>query len=216
MKEQIINFIFSAWNALSHSKYLIIWNLFLAIIPFALSVWLFRTKQNYRNFFWWAIFLVFIAFLPNAPYILTDVIHLIQIIQEENYSVFIITLVLIPQYCLFILAGVECYVISVINLGYYLQKEGAGKYIFAMELITHLLSACGIYLGRFKRFNSWDFLTAPNDLLRTMVDDFTGKEPLFVIFVTFMVLTIIYWIFKQLTLATIFRVRHWKQVNEND
>ena len=47
----------------------IIWNLFLAFIPWALSFWLFRRKVMTRNWGWWMIYIIFIAFLPNAPYL---------------------------------------------------------------------------------------------------------------------------------------------------
>jgi uncharacterized membrane protein len=57
------------------------WNLFLAFIPLALSVWLFRIKRR-RSGVWWLGFLVFFAFLPNAPYLLTDIIHFIEDIRR--------------------------------------------------------------------------------------------------------------------------------------
>ena len=62
--------------------------------------------------------------------------------------------------------------------------------------MTHALSAVGIFLGRFRRFNSWDFVTKPNVLLSATVDDLTTKKPLLVIAVTFVVLTILYWLTK--------------------
>jgi len=79
--------------------------------------------ERRRSSLWWFGFLVFFAFLPNAPYVLTDVIHLIEDIREIN-SVWMITLVVIPLYLLFILAGFEAYVVSLINFGYYLSWIG--------------------------------------------------------------------------------------------
>jgi uncharacterized membrane protein len=178
----------------------------LAFIPLALSVWLFRRTSQSRSILWWVGFLVFIAFLPNAPYLLTDIIHLIHAIRT-NYSVWIITLVLIPQHLLAILAGFEAYIVSLINLGYYLHRQGARKFIIWAELMTHALSAVGIYLGRFKRFNSWDLVTQPNDLLETVIDDLTSKRPVLVIAITFVVLTVLYWLMKQVTLGLMLKMR---------
>ncbi|HEY9666890.1 MAG TPA: DUF1361 domain-containing protein, partial [Coleofasciculaceae cyanobacterium] len=126
-----------AWNI--HSGW-IAWNLFLAFIPLALSFWLFRKKLGSRSVLWWVGFLIFIAFLPNAPYLLTDVIHLINAVRDY-YSVWIITLVLIPPHLLAILAGFEAYVLSLMNLGHYLKRQGVRKYVLWTELMTHALSA---------------------------------------------------------------------------
>lgn len=192
-----------AWNI--HSGW-IAWNLFLAFIPLALSFWLFRRKSLSRSVGWWIGFLVFIAFLPNAPYLLTDIIHLIEAIRDD-YSVWIITLVLLPPHIIAILAGFEAYVVSLINLGHYLKRQGVGKYVLWMELITHALSAVGIYLGRFPRFNSWDLVTRPDDVVIIAIDNLTSKRPVLVMAVTFVILTVLYWVMKQVTLGLVLRFR---------
>jgi uncharacterized membrane protein len=162
---------------------------------------------------WWLGFLVFIAFLPNAPYILTDIIHVIDL-TRRGYSVWTITLVVIPQYLLFILAGFEAYVISLVNFGYYLHRQGLGRWIWFMELSLHALSAIGIYLGRFKRFNSWDFVAQPTDLARSVTEDLANKRPIVVMGVTFIILVITYWLVKQITLSLIFRWRYQQTVQQ--
>ncbi|WP_413175519.1 DUF1361 domain-containing protein [Anabaena azotica] len=175
------------------------WNLFLAFIPLGLSVWLFRHKRG-RSWVWWFGFLVFYAFLPNAPYLLTDVIHLIDDIRRIQ-SIWIITLVLFPVYFLVILAGFEAYVISLINLGHYLHRIGKSKWIFGIELITHALNAIGIYWGRFLRFNSWDFITQPDAILTKGVEELLGKQPLVIITISFVILWGLYWLMKRVTLG---------------
>ena len=53
-------------------------NLFLAFIPLVLSLWLFLRRSKRRTLLWWMVFVAFISFLPNASYLLTDIIHLID------------------------------------------------------------------------------------------------------------------------------------------
>ncbi|WP_324293521.1 MULTISPECIES: DUF1361 domain-containing protein [Moorena] len=195
------------WKAWHSNNDWMAWNLFLASIPLALSFWLFRSKSGLHSGLWWIGLAVFILFLPNAPYLLTDVIHLIQAIRR-NYSVWTITLVVIPQHLLVILTGFEAYVLSVMNLGEYLQRRRLGKLISSAELITHALCAFGIYLGRFQRFNSWDLVAQPNTLAKGMINDLTSKGPLLVMAVTFVVLTVFYWMMKQITLGIMIRMRH--------
>lgn len=204
-----------AWHAWHYHSSWMAWNLFLAFIPLALSVLLFRRSSGIRNFFWWVGLIVFIAFLPNAPYLLTDIIHLIDAVRH-NYSVWIITLVLIPQHLSAILLGFQAYVISLINLGYFLQKQKLAQLILPAELITHALCAVGIYLGRFLRFNSWDLVTQPEDLAQTIVDDLTAKLPVLVMFITFIILTLFYWLMKQITLGLILKIRYRKLLHESD
>jgi uncharacterized membrane protein len=171
--------------------------LILGLLP--LSIWLFRSKLG-RSATWWLGFVAFYGFLPNAPYLLTDVIHLIDDIRTIQ-SVWVITLILIPLYLLVILAGFEAYVISLINLGSYLHRIGKSHWILGVELITHALSAIGIYWGRFLRFNTWDLITQPDYLLTQGVEEILGKQPLAIIAITFVVLAGLYWLMKRVTLG---------------
>lgn len=97
-------------------------------------------------------------------------------------------------------AGFEAYVLSLINLGSYLQRIGKSTWILGAELITHALCAVGVYLGRFLRFNSWDFITQPDTLVTAVVEDLFGKRPVVIMIVTFAVITGLYWLMKQVTL----------------
>jgi uncharacterized membrane protein len=199
MKEELIELILRVIQVLQINMRWMTWNLFLAFIPLALSVWLFRIKRG-RSWVWWLGFLVFFAFLPNAPYLLTDVIHLIDDIRTIQ-SVWMITLVLIPLYLVVILAGFEAYVISLINLGYYLHKIGKSQWILGVEMITHALCAVGVYWGRFLRFNSWDFVTQLDTVLTKGIEEILGKQPLVIIAITFGVLAALHWLMKRVTLG---------------
>ncbi|MGL5940293.1 MAG: DUF1361 domain-containing protein [Waterburya sp.] len=197
----------NAFEAFNQYSGWIVWNLFLAFIPLALSFWLFVRRNIKRSLLWWIGLVVFIAFLPNAPYLLTDIIHLIDAIRA-GYSIWITTLVFIPLHLLAIGLGWEAYVISLINQSHYLEKQGVKKLIPLSEFLVHVLSAIGIYLGRFLRFNSWDLVTQPNILLTSTINDLTDKKPLLVIFITLIILTIFYWVMKQVTLGILLRVRY--------
>ncbi|BAY33883.1 hypothetical protein NIES2107_57860 [Nostoc carneum NIES-2107] len=199
MKTEFVELLIKLVHVLRINMGWMTWNLFLAFIPLALSVWLFRRNRG-RSWVWWLGFLVFYAFLPNAPYLLTDVIHLIDDIRTIQ-SVWVITLVLIPLYILVIFAGFEAYVVSLINLGYYLHRIGKSQWILWVELITHALSAVGIYWGRFLRFNSWDFITQPDALLTKGAEEILGKQPLVIITITFVILIGLYAIMKRVTLG---------------
>lgn len=155
-------------NLFNQSTIRIVWNLFLASIPLTLSFYLFRPTAS-LSLAWWTILLVFIAFLPNAPYILTDSIHIIELWQ--NYPSWAIALVLIPQYALFIIAGFEAYVIALTKLEEYSANLFSRKFSLLVRALVHGLCAIGIYLGRFERFNSWDLLTQPIQVITITIQD---------------------------------------------
>lgn len=143
---------------------------------------------------------MYVAFLPNAPYVLTDVIHLIANIQRFP-SRWIIALVIIPLFVAFMFIGFEAYVLALINLGYFLHHRQKSRWIFPIETSLHGLSAIGIYLGRFLRLNSWDLVTQPQTVFGTTFDVLTRKQPVIVTMITFLIISGLYAIFKFLTLA---------------
>jgi uncharacterized membrane protein len=150
-----------------------------------------------RSIFWWFGVLLFIAILPNAPYILTDIIHFYDAVRAIS-SVWKITLVIVPTYILFIGVGWFAYVFSLVNIRQYMSKNQLEAYITVTEFSLHLLCAIGIYIGRFIRFNSWSLVTQPKQFLQVLPGELLGKLPLVVILLTFLIITILYAIFKPL------------------
>jgi uncharacterized membrane protein len=184
----------------------IVWNLFLAFIPLALSFWLFRQRSLRRSLLWWTGFAVFLAFLPNAPYLLTDIIHLIRA-TRSGFSAWMIVLFFIPLHLSALLAGFEAYVIALLNQGHYLTRIGAKRWVPWVELTVHAVCAIGVYLGRFRRLNSWDLVTDPGNVLLITLDDLTTKRPLMVMGIIFILLTVLYWLAKQVTLGLLLRIQ---------
>ena len=211
----IVDALSTALSAAHRSTYFMLWNTFLALIPWVLSPWLFRTNEAFgignrtstiRRLGWWLGCALFVAFLPNAPYVLTDVIHLVGFIQEGT-SLPVVVLVLIPQYLIFMLIGMEAYVAALINLGRYMAKQGKGQWVLAAELTLHMLGAIGIYLGRFPRFNSWDIITDPHRLALYVVRELLQPEPIVIVLITFVAIAALYWPLKQITLALVW---YWR------
>jgi uncharacterized membrane protein len=144
---------------------------------------------------------VFIAFLPNAPYVLTDIIHLIRGTSSGDIATWVIALVFIPIHLVAILLGFEAYVISLLNVAFYLKQRELNRLVLPSELALHALCAMGIFLGRFIRLNSWDFVVAPTSVVVNTLNTLTQKLPFTVVFVTFVILTVLYWVMKQITLG---------------
>lgn len=189
----------------------IVWWIALGLISVLMSIFLFKRQKSRRTAVWWLSLVAFIAFLPNAPYVLTDIIHLIKGTSSGLLRVWVIALVFIPLHAAAILISFEAYTLSIINLAHYIKQRGNARFILPTELFIHALSAIGIYLGRFVRLNSWDLATDPTSVLVTTLNALTTKRPAAVVFVTFVILTVLYWIMKQITLGIKLRLYYRKK-----
>jgi uncharacterized membrane protein len=156
----------------------------------------FRDPQaRNHSIFWWGGLFLFIVTLPNAPYILTDIVHFYEAVRTIN-SALVITLAIVPIYVMFIGIGWFAYVSSLINIGRYLTNKQLARYTKTTELSLHLLCAIGIYIGRFIRFNSWHVVTQPQEFLSVLPGELIGKFPLVLILLTFAIITALYAICK--------------------
>ncbi|MGB3672636.1 MAG: DUF1361 domain-containing protein [Phormidesmis sp.] len=189
----------------------ILWWIVLGLTSIAMSVFLFRRKKSARTMLWWLGLVCFIAFLPNAPYVLTDIIHIIRGAGRWGTRIWVIALVFVPLHSLAIIAGFEAYVLSILNLDYYIKQNGDRRFILPTELLIHALSAMGIYLGRFTRVNSWDLATDPTSIVTLTLNTLTTKRPAAVVLVTFIILTVLYWVMKQITLGIKLRIYYGQQ-----
>ncbi|WOD39212.1 DUF1361 domain-containing protein [Nodosilinea sp. E11] len=189
----------------------LLWLLVVIAIAAAMSIAIFHKKQTSQGWLWWVGLAMFLAFLPNAPYVLTDIIHLIRGTSAGQTPIWVVALVFIPIHAVAILLGFQAYVISILNLAIYLKQQGAKALILPIELTIHALCAVGIYLGRFLRFNSWDLVVAPTDVITDTLDVLTSRRPVAVMVVTFLILASLYWLMKQITLGLKLRIRYARQ-----
>lgn len=130
----------------------LVWNLFLAGIPYAIAL-LVSIRKIHRLFFW-PLFGVWLIFLPNSPYILTDLQHLrISKLSSIWFDVLLILSFAING----LIIGFASLQIMQKSLYQYCSKKITHSIIY----ITFLLCGFGIYLGRVLRWNSWDVLQDP-------------------------------------------------------
>jgi len=183
------------------------WNLSLAIIPCLLSLILFTKrspKHLSQNPMWWLGLVTFILFLPNAPYIITDIIHFVDDVRTPEISHNGVIFLIIPQYIVFILLGFQCYVISLIKLVHYLGWLKLIRNIPFIEISMNFICAVGVYWGRFNRLNSWQVMTQPRRVLETAISNLENPNFFFGTILFFVIFTSLYYIFKWINLAIAF------------
>ncbi len=138
------------------------WNLLLAVLPLVFA-WaahgLSRTRLKPLALLALAPWLLF---LPNAPYILTDLLHLKH---RAPVPLWYDLLMLLS----FALTGLFLGYLSLHHAERTLRAFVGRGWARAGIVAALFLSAFGIYLGRFLRWNSWDVLTDPYALALDVV-----------------------------------------------
>ncbi|HEY7370851.1 MAG TPA: DUF1361 domain-containing protein [Polyangia bacterium] len=140
------------------------WNLVLAWVPLLMSVLIVRHHAPGRRpsrlgslvlgAFW-------LAFFPNAPYLVTDLIHL-------RAHGFVLQLFDAMMVFAFALTGI-CIAFLSLWLVHRLVERRVGRVVgWAFVAAVAGLSGFGVFLGRFPRWNSWDLVTRPGELFVTL------------------------------------------------
>ena len=142
----------------------LIWNLLLAALPFTITTIILTNRKCRKSKFWLlALSLLWLLVLPNAPYIITDFLHLRATDEVPKWF----DVLLLSTYAF---SGLLFGFASMLDMHkIWIDAYGVTKTKILM-FITCLLTAFGVYLGRFLRYNSWDVLSdLPNLITDTIV-----------------------------------------------
>ncbi len=170
----------------------LLWNLFLAAIPFGLSAALHLAARAPKARLLLPVGAAWLLFFPNAPYLVTDLFHL-----EPRLGVpYWYDLALIMS-CAW--NGLMLAYSSLIDM-HALVRQRLGFWAgWGFATVALGLSAFGVYLGRYLRFNSWDILSNPFTLFYDIVQRFLHP---FHNWQTWGV-TVVFWAFLLLGYATV-------------
>ena len=142
----------------------IAWNLLLAWIPFALALIVYdRARSGLSTPALAAGGVLWLLFLPNAPYIVTDLKHVgrsggVPVLYDVLLlSAAAWTGLLLGLTSLFLMHAVARRLVGAVNA-------------WALVVTVLALSSFGIYLGRVLRWNSWDVFVRPGPLLGTIAN----------------------------------------------
>lgn len=153
-------FFVGAFRNSSMDFWYLMWNLLLAWVPFGLSLWL-RKLLHTRPWASWLPFTVtavWLGFLPNTFYMLTDYIHLQDVVRvDQIYDVAMFTAL--------IATGVSLGFASLAIVHIELRKRLPAASAWRVVALILLLASFAIYVGRDLRWNTWDIITSPAGIL---------------------------------------------------
>ncbi len=136
----------------------LIWNLVLAWLPF-LFAWI-----AYRKPFIAPVYgPLWLLFFPNAPYLVTDLIHLRQFAAVPIWydAIMLFT---------FALTGLMLGFMSLYTMQALVRQRFGSVWSWLFVIVAVGLSGYGVYVGRFLRWNSWDIFTQPSILLTDLAN----------------------------------------------
>jgi len=115
------------------------------------------------------VFVVWLSFLPNASYIITDIFHL----KQQKVIPLWFDLLLVIS---FAVNGMLLFFLSINDMHRLLLIRVSRRVTWLVTILVLFLSGFGIYLGRFLRWNSWDVISNPQLLLVDIIERI--KDPL--------------------------------------
>jgi uncharacterized membrane protein len=136
----------------------LVWNLFLAWIPFALAIVVYdRHRRGGSPLALAPLAFAWLVFFPNAPYLITDLVHLSpytdvpQWFDVFTFAAFAWTGMLLGFASLYLMQSVTRALLGPV----------AG-WVFVVAALG--LGSFGVYLGRVHRLNSWQVFSDPMPL----------------------------------------------------
>jgi uncharacterized membrane protein len=147
------------------------WNLLLAWLPYTLALFarVLMARGLDRSWSLAPLALGWLALFPNAPYLVTDFIHLRQ---RPGVPLWFDAALL----ALFAATGWMLGLLSLEVWKRWLEERWGRTAAWGFVAAASLLCGYGIYLGRVERWNSWDVLARPERLLIAMAAHV--REPL--------------------------------------
>ena len=136
----------------------IVWNLILAWIPVVFAVWFAAVGQRV-----WLLplGLGWLAFLPNAPYLVTDLVHLGEGVELWRH---------VLQYGFAAWTGILLGVVSMRLVHKRIEREFGRVAGWTTAVVSVTLCAIGVVIGRFQRWNSWDLIKRPDAVMAQTLD----------------------------------------------
>jgi uncharacterized membrane protein len=180
------------------------WNLFLSWIPLIIAFLADSLSKRFGNnvFLLTMLSLAWIAFLPNAPYMITDLAHLTVDYQRDLTWHDIIMLFSYAEVSLF--NGL----VSLYWIHRSWRRVFEKRTANILLVISLPLAGFGVYLGRVRRMNSWDIIHEPKAIINNLFESILDRTAWVFSMEIGMLLGILYLV---LWAIIRFRIRHSKK-----
>jgi uncharacterized membrane protein len=147
----------------------LVWNLFLAWVPLALAAVAYARSRRGVDPLTSALLVAWLLFFPNAPYLLTDFIHLAQGPAPLWYDALMLSA--------FAWTGLLLGFASLYLVQLNLRRQFGVALSWLGVFGSLVLASFGVYIGRFVRLNSWDVLLHPRQVVEVVHARLVAEPP---------------------------------------
>jgi uncharacterized membrane protein len=163
-----LSLLFIRWMGGGHLAYRwLIWDLFLAWIPLwlAIGIYALHLRGSRNRPMLLSLGLGWLLFFPNAPYLLTEFVHLGRRHDGLWWCDLLMTIGFASN-------GLTLGLLSLFIVQKVAQDRIGTRRAAWIAATSLALGSYGIALGRFQRFNSWDVIRHPFALAARVADQF--------------------------------------------
>jgi uncharacterized membrane protein len=141
----------------------LIWNLFLAWIPLVFVLVLRKNESINKSVIRSSLLLLsWLLFFPNAPYMLTDLVHLLN---RQHIPLWYDLIMILS----FAWTGLLTGFVSLTEIQNFFTEKFGKAISWCITMVSLVLGSFGVYLGRYGGFNSWDVIANPFELSRDIL-----------------------------------------------
>lgn len=149
--------------------------------------------------------ILWILFLPNTIYILTDIIHLIMQFEDSAGNMTIIALSL--QYLMLISIGLLSFVYGIYPLEILLKsKRFKATEIYLFIIMFNFVIIFGVFLGRIHRLNSWDVITDAAKVIESIKHTIQSFELMISVITFGLIASFVYFFLRKTAVRLVSRV----------
>lgn len=172
----------------------ILWNILLAVLAILVARWSARILlSNQRWLAKLGAVLLWLALLPNAAYIMTDARHIIGYCPLYSYGkVCLDNAWMTLFFFAFGAIGWPAFVFALRPMKRAVSKYFNKRYDIAFIVLACFFSAWGLLLGLVDRFNSWNLITNPWQVLQSAWNYLSEPIAIFNLVMTFLLLLVLY------------------------
>ncbi len=177
----------------------LLWNLFLAWLPVLSSLVAYNLYRRWLSLSTALVVsagFIWLLFFPNAPYLMTDLMHL-RVAPDVPFWYDLIL------FSAFAWTGLFLGVVSLTMMQALVRRSLGPVSSWVFVLAALAAGSLGIYLGRFLRWNSWDVFLNPSRILADVLDrlrnPFDHLQTFGFTMLFFLLLMATYWIVVALT-----------------
>ncbi|MGQ8872551.1 DUF1361 domain-containing protein [Paenibacillus sp. TSA_86.1] len=170
------------------------WDMFLAWVPFVISTIIALVFQGKAMRLGWLgktltvlLGLIWLFFLPNAAYLFTEMLHAFRYFSVQPGSPFWFNMDFWYSLTLTFAVAVVGLLLSTRSVMQIQQVLHRFVHRFVCWMVVGvilLLSSLGVYIGRFNRWNSWDIVSRPGQIMTDLWNDFSEGNGIMLAFVT--------------------------------